>query len=85
MKDECFVGDGCTVQIVNMMRGGGKHRNKKNRADKKPTASPKNSEPMRGQHEDDEEKIIQDKSLLSREKAEDEVIRYFGKTEGSRR
>ena len=26
------VDDGCTVQIMNMMRGGGNHRNKKNRA-----------------------------------------------------
>ena len=56
------VGDGCTVQIMNMMRG--KHRNKKNRAEKKPTVSPKNPEPMREQQEDDEEKIIQDKSLF---------------------
>ena len=61
-------------------------------------ASPKNSEIMRGQQEHDEEKIIQkaetvkgqqepkiDKSLLSREKAEDEVIRHFEKTEGSRK
>ena len=51
------VGDGCAVQIMNMMHGGGKHRNKKNRAEKKPTASPKNPEPMRGQQERDEEKI----------------------------
>ena len=36
------VGDGCTVQIMNMMRGGGKHRKKKNKAEKKPAASPKN-------------------------------------------
>ena len=70
---------------MNMMRGGGKNRNKKNRAEKNPTASRKNSEPMRGQQEHDEEKIIQDKSLLSREKAEDEVIRHFEKTEGSRK
>ena len=39
------VGDGCTVQIMKMMRGGGKHRNKKNRVEKKPAASPKNQEP----------------------------------------
>ena len=78
------VGDGCTVQIMNMMRGGGKHRNKKNRAEKKPTASPENSEPktiqkaepVKGQQEP---KI--DKSLFSREKAEDEVIRHFEITE----
>ena len=30
------VDDGSTVQIMNMMRGGGKHMNKKNRAEKKP-------------------------------------------------
>ena len=47
------VGDGCTVQIMKMMRG------MKNRDENKPTASPKNSEPMRGQQEHDEEKIIQ--------------------------
>ena len=32
------VSDGSTVQITNVMRGGGNHRNKKNRAGKKPTA-----------------------------------------------
>ena len=26
------VGDGCTLYVLNMMRGGGKHRNKKNKA-----------------------------------------------------
>ena len=45
------VGDGCTVQIVNMMRGGGKHRNKKNGAENKPTTSPKSQEPVRGPQE----------------------------------
>ena len=53
------------MQIMNMMRGGGKHRNKKNKAEKKPAASPRSQEPERGQQECDEEKIIQ--SLLSRE------------------
>ena len=74
MKDECFV----ELQIMNMMRGAGKHRNKKNRVEKKPAASPKNQEPVRGHQEHDEEKVIKksesvqgeqepknDKSLLS--------------------
>ena len=80
------------------MSGGGKHRNKKNRAENKPTASPKNSEPMRGQQEHDEEKIIQkaepvkgqqepkiDKNLMSPENAENEVIRRFEETEETRK
>ena len=92
------VGDGCTVQIINMMSDGGKHRNKKNRAENKPIASPKNSEPMRGQQEHDEEKIIQkaepvkgqqepkiDKNLMSPENAENEVIRRFEETEETRK
>ena len=45
------VGDGCTVHIMNMMRGGGNHRNKKNSAENKPTTSPKSQEPVRGQQE----------------------------------
>ena len=70
------VDDGCTVQIMNMMRGGGKHRNKKNIAEKKTAASPKNQEPVRGQQEQEEERVIRkmqgqkelsnDKSLRSR-------------------
>ena len=31
----CGVSDGCTVQVVNRMRGGGKHRNKKNKVEPK--------------------------------------------------
>ena len=91
------VGDECTVQMMNMMSGGGKHRNKKNRAEKKTTASPKNQESVRGNQEHDEENIIhnsepeqgqqepkKDKRVLSREYAEDEVIRHFEETEGTR-
>ena len=92
------VADGCTVQIMNMMRGGGKHRNKQNRTEKKPTTSPRNSEPMRGEQEHEEESITQkaelvkgqqepkiDKSLMSRENAENEVIRRFEETEETRK
>ena len=91
------VDDGSTVQIMNMMRGGGKHRNKY-RAEKKPAASPRSQEPVRDQQEHDEAKIIQNsepeqtqqepkkhKSMLRRENAEDEVIRHFEETEGIRK
>ena len=71
-----IVGDGCTVQIMNMMRG--THRNKKNR-EKQTTASPKGQEPERGQQEHNEEKIFQ--NLLSCEDAENKVIRRFQENE----
>ena len=92
------VSDGCTVQNMNKMRGGGKHRNKKNKVEKKQAKSPRSREPVRDQQEHDEEKIIhnsepeqrqqepkKDKRMLSRENAEDEVIRHFEKTEATRK
>ena len=92
------VSDGCTVQNMNEMRGGGKHRNKKNKVEKKQAKSPRSREPVRDQQEHDEEKIIhnsepeqrqqepkKDKRMLSRENAEDEVIRHFEKTEATRK
>ena len=79
------VDEGCTVQIMNMMRGGANHRNKRKKAENKLTASPKNEELVRGQQEQEheEQKIIQ--SLISRENAEDAVIRHSEETEGSRK
>ena len=70
---------------MNMMRGGANHRNKKKKAENKLTASPKNEELVRGQQEQEheEQKIIQ--SLISRENAEDAVIRHFEETEKSRK
>ena len=54
----CGVGDGSTVQVMNRTCGGGNHRNKRNKTEKKPAAHPKGQEPVRGQQEHDEEKII---------------------------
>ena len=89
------VRDGSTVQIMNMTRAGGKHRNKKNIAEKKTTTSPKNQESRRGQQEHDGEKIIhnsepeqrqqeskKDRRMLSRQNAEDEVVRHCDETGG---
>ena len=60
------VDGGSTMQIMNMMRGGGKHRNKKCRAEKKPATSPRCQEPLRDKQEHDEAKINQkkDKGML---------------------
>ena len=77
------VSDGCILHVLNRMCGGGNHRNKRNKAERKPAASPKSHEPVRDQQEHDEEKIIQ--SLLSRENAEDAVIRHCEETEGTRK
>ena len=52
---------------------------KKNKVEKKPAAIPQSQEPVRGQQEHDEEKIIQ--SLLGHENAEDAVIQHFEETE----
>ena len=45
---------GCTVSIMSKMQGGGKHRNKKNKVEKKPATNPQSQEPVRGQQEHDE-------------------------------
>ena len=83
------VSDGCTLYVLNVMRGGGKHRNKKNKAEKKPgrgqqehdeEESIQKSDPVQGQHEPKK-----DNSLLSRESAEDEVIRHSEETEGTQK
>ena len=70
------------MQIIYMVRGGEKHRNNKNRAEKKTAASPKNQEQVRGNQEHDEEKSTnnseteqgqqeskKDKKMLSHENA----------------
>ena len=44
----CGVRDGSTVQIVSMLRGGGKHKDKKNQSKKKQAKSPKRLELSRG-------------------------------------
>ena len=41
----CEVTDGCVLQVMSRMRGGGKHKGKKSKAEKKQTASGKTLEP----------------------------------------
>ena len=77
------IRDGCTVLIMSKMHGEGKHRNKKNKVEKKPATCLQSQEPVRDQQKHDEEKITQ--SLLSHENAEDAVIRHFEETEEARK
>ena len=40
----CDVTDGCMIQVTSRMRGGGKHKDKKSKEEKKETASGKTLE-----------------------------------------
>ena len=42
----CGVSDGCTIQVTSRMRGGGKHKDKKSKAEKRPAASTMQPEPL---------------------------------------
>ena len=42
----CEVTDGCTIQVTSRLRGGGKHKDKKSKAEKRPAASAKKPEPL---------------------------------------
>ena len=68
---------------MSKMHGGGKHRNKRNKVENKPATNPQSQEPVRGQHEHNEEKITQ--GLLGHEDAECAVIRHFEESEETRR
>ena len=42
----CEVTDGCTIQVTNRLRGGGKHKDKRSKAEKRPAASATQPEPL---------------------------------------
>ena len=63
------IGDGSTVQVTSRMRGGGRLKDKKIKARKKPSTNPECQEPA--------QETTSDKSPLSCESAEDAVIRHF--------
>ena len=58
--ESCEVRDGCTVHVVSRLRGGGKHKDKKGKVEKKQVTR---QEPMSGESrttpERDENKMIQ--------------------------
>ena len=75
----CGVGDGGTIQVTSRMRGGGKHNDKKNEAERKrDDTGQKTSIP-----DTEEPKSV--KSPLNRESVEDAVIKHFQETEGNRK
>ena len=45
----CGVSDGCTIQVMSKMRGGGKHKGKTSKAEKKRDRTPEKTERTRGQ------------------------------------
>ena len=51
----CGVTDGCTIQVTSRMRGGGKHKDKKSKSEKKQTTNPERPEQKRdGESRSDE-------------------------------
>ena len=42
----CEVTDGCTIQVTSRLRGGGKHKDKRSKAEKRPAASATQPEPL---------------------------------------
>ena len=75
----CGVRDESTIQVKSRMRGGGKHKDKKGKAEKKQAASAKTPE----QKFTDEEKG--DRGPAIRECDKDATIRMIEETEGYRK
>ena len=66
----CEVTDGCTMQVTSRLRGGGKHKDKKSRDEKKQAASTKKTEQKFG-----EETKKSDKEAMIRMMEENEASR----------
>ena len=73
------VRDGSAIQVMNRMRGGGKHKDKKNKVEKKQATSAKTPE----QKFTDEEEGDRGPAFLESEK--EAVIRMWEENEGSRK
>ena len=72
------VGDGCTVQIMSMLRGGGKHRNKKNTAEKKqpPVRKEPRTSVVQGQQgPKNDMSLLSCESIVERHGTEDKSLR----------
>ena len=80
------VRDGSTVEVARRLRGGGKHKDKNNKMEKKQAASPKRSVPPQGQFEQkDAGESESDKKLATQECDRDAMIRMMQENEDSRR
>ena len=68
----CGVSDGCTIQLTNRMRRGGRHKDKKSKVDKKATISSKRSEQLQVQviQECDKDAVIRKLEGYRESKAE---------------
>ena len=75
----CEVRDGSTVEVMSRMRGGGKHKDKKGKVDKKQAASAKTPE----QKFTDEEEGDRGPTILENEK--EAIIRMWEENEASRK
>ena len=75
----CEVRDGSTIQVTSRMRGGGKHKDKKSKVDKKQAANAKTLE----QKFTDEEEGDRGPTILENEK--EAIIRMWEENEASRK
>ena len=75
----CEVRDGSTIQVMSRMRGGGKHKDKKSKVDKKQAASAKTPE----QKFMDKEEGDRGPAILENEK--EAIIRMWEENEASRK
>ena len=70
----CGVTDGCTIQVTSRMRGGGRHKDKKSKSEKKQTTNPGRPEQKRdGESRSDEgpDMIPMDEALRRLEENEE--------------
>ena len=66
----CEVTDGCTIQVMSRMRGGGKHKDKKSKAEKKQVTS---------------QKAVSNKAPEILESKKEAIIRMWEENEGNRK
>ena len=70
----CGVTDGCTIQVTSRMRGGGRHKDKKSKSEKKQTTNSERPEQKRDRESrsgDGPEMILMDEALRRLEENEE--------------
>ena len=79
----CGVSGWCTIQVTSRMRGGGKHKDKKSKAEKRQAANRKKSELLQRQQEEKcEEEQKNDEGPVTQRVDKDSVIRQLEESEG---
>ena len=79
----CEVTDGCTIQVTSRMRGGGKHKDKKSKGEKKKTDTKRGMDES-GQKDQQVESLI-DKCQEVTQAQKDEMIQLFEENDAYRR